>query len=171
MKSDQLLHLLIIILAGGIIGMGIYIRVQNISIAELTQSVAQLSDQVLTIVKDKRTEWADMGDKFAHVTNPASKNCVANGGELEMRKGPLGTYGACIFESGECEEWTLYRDDCPVGGIDVSGLVLESDIYCAITGHEITPTLDGTPGFCQVNNTSCLSSEWYETGECKWSIR
>jgi len=45
--------------------------------------------------------------------NPASENCLALGGEVEIREGDGGQYGVCVFPNGsECEEWSLYRKEC-----------------------------------------------------------
>ena len=46
--------------------------------------------------------------------NPASKYCVDQGYELEIRADESGNqYGVCIFPDGsECEEWEYYRGEC-----------------------------------------------------------
>ena len=46
--------------------------------------------------------------------NPASKYCVDQGYELEIRSDELGNqYGVCIFPDGsECEEWAFFRGEC-----------------------------------------------------------
>jgi len=50
----------------------------------------------------------------AQLANPASVNCLAKGGILEMRQDELGVHGVCKFEDGiECEEWAFYRGECP----------------------------------------------------------
>lgn len=52
------------------------------------------------------------------LANPASVNCLKQGGTLQMRQEPRGTYGVCVFKGGrECEEWALFRGECPVGGL------------------------------------------------------
>jgi putative hemolysin len=44
---------------------------------------------------------------------PASENCVAVGGTLEIRQGEGGEVGYCVFADGsECEEWALFRGEC-----------------------------------------------------------
>jgi putative hemolysin len=48
--------------------------------------------------------------------NPASVNCTAKGGALDMRTEPAGQYGVCKFNDGsECDEWALYRGECKPG--------------------------------------------------------
>jgi len=45
--------------------------------------------------------------------NPASANCIAQGGTEVIRKTAAGEYGVCVFPNGsECEEWALYRKEC-----------------------------------------------------------
>ena len=46
--------------------------------------------------------------------NPASKYCIDQGYELEIRTDEEGNqYGVCIFPDGsECEEWEYFRGEC-----------------------------------------------------------
>lgn len=63
------------------------------------------------------------------IANPASENCVAKGGRLEVRGGtPPGgllkdataQYGVCVFPDGsECEEWKFFRGECAPAGRSV----------------------------------------------------
>jgi len=49
----------------------------------------------------------------AGIANPASENCLRQGGEVEMRQGDAGEYGVCIFADGRvCDEWALYHGVC-----------------------------------------------------------
>ncbi|MCX6781623.1 MAG: DUF333 domain-containing protein [Candidatus Magasanikbacteria bacterium] len=52
------------------------------------------------------------------MANPASVNCDEKGGNLEIKKDANGgEYGMCIFPDGkQCEEWAMFRGECPVGG-------------------------------------------------------
>ena len=54
--------------------------------------------------------------------NPASENCVKQGGTVSIQtRGDGGQYGVCMFEDNkQCEEWAMLRGDCPVGGIKVT---------------------------------------------------
>jgi hypothetical protein len=86
--------------------------------------------------------------------NPASENCIKQGGKLEMeQRGDLGEVGVCYFEDnapltngapsangGQCEEWALLRGECPVGGVKVTGYATEAARYCAITGGTYAAT-------------------------------
>lgn len=45
------------------------------------------------------------------MANPASVHCVRQGGRVDIRNGPGGQYGVCVFQDGrQCEEWALFRD-------------------------------------------------------------
>jgi len=47
------------------------------------------------------------------LANPASAFCVEKGHSLEIRNGPAGQTGFCIFKNGnECEEWAYFRGEC-----------------------------------------------------------
>lgn len=74
--------------------------------------------------------------------NPASKNCVENGGTLIMKKrGDSAEYGVCVFEDNrQCETLSLLNNECPMGGLKVAGYITEAATYCAIMGgsYEIT---------------------------------
>ena len=48
------------------------------------------------------------------IANPASVNCVNNGGKLKIVENAKGQYGICVLPDGtECEEWDYYRKECP----------------------------------------------------------
>ncbi|MFP8881246.1 MAG: DUF333 domain-containing protein [Myxococcota bacterium] len=76
------------------------------------------------------------------LANPASVHCGEVGGELRIETmGDRGEIGICYFMDGrQCEEWALFRGECPVGGRRVTGLVTEGARYCAIRGgrYEMT---------------------------------
>ena len=69
--------------------------------------------------------------------NPASENCVAQGGTLEIRQGEGGEAGYCVFADGsECEEWALMRGECAPGQSNTSAADTFTDpfAYCAAVG-------------------------------------
>ncbi len=49
--------------------------------------------------------------------NPASVNCLEQGGRLDIREDAEGNqFGICVFEDGsECDEWEYYRGECAPG--------------------------------------------------------
>ena len=50
-----------------------------------------------------------------NIANPASINCVNNGGKLKVMEDEKGQHGVCVLSDGtECEEWAYYRKECPI---------------------------------------------------------
>ncbi len=105
--------------------------------------------------------------------NPASQNCLDQGGTLTiLERGDGGQYGVCFFEDNrQCEEWALMRGDCPVGGIKVTGYITDAAVYCAITGG--TYTISGTDaagieqGTCTLPDGTTTCDVWeYYNGIC-----
>lgn len=69
----------------------------------------------------------------AGIANPASENCVAQGGTLVIRQGDGGEVGYCVFADGsECEEWALMRGECAPGQALAS--FTDPFAYCAAVG-------------------------------------
>ncbi len=69
----------------------------------------------------------------AGMANPASENCVAQGGTLEIRQGQGGEVGYCVFADGsECEEWALMRGECAAG--QSTATFTDPFAYCAAVG-------------------------------------
>ncbi|MFA5129066.1 MAG: DUF333 domain-containing protein [Patescibacteria group bacterium] len=105
------------------------------------------------------------------IANPASVNCEEKGGILKIEKrGGGGEFGVCYFEDNrQCEEWALFRDECPVGGRKVTGYITEAARYCAITGGEyiITDeTASPEEGNCKLpGGTVCDAWDFYN-GKC-----
>jgi putative hemolysin len=107
------------------------------------------------------------------LANPASQNCVAQGGQLRIETaGDGGQYGVCLFEDNrQCEEWALLRGACPVGGIKVTGYVTPQARYCAIRGGDYAITRPQTAtapeaGTCTLpGEPACDALALYE-GRC-----
>ena len=99
------------------------------------------------------------------MANPASEYCVQAGGVLDIREKPDSSqYGVCIFPNKkECEEWALFRGECPEDGIDVSSYRTVLESYCAITGGEV----DEEEGECIFSEENVCDLEAYYSGECK----
>ena len=106
------------------------------------------------------------------IANPASENCVAQGGTLTItERGDGGQYGICYFEDNrQCEEWALLRGDCPVGGLKVTGYVTPAATYCAITGGEYAVTgnsgQEDEQGTCTFKNGTTCDVWAYYNGQC-----
>ena len=96
--------------------------------------------------------------------NPASQNCIAKGGSLLISKrGDGGQYGICLFpDDQQCEEWALFRGDCPIGGIPIPDSLTVEETYCLITGGII---LDD-PTQCQLPKGKICSLKDLYGGKC-----
>ncbi len=106
------------------------------------------------------------------IANPASENCIKQGGRLEIEeRGDGGQIGVCYFEDNrQCEEWALMRGECPVGGVKVTGYVTPAARYCAITGGSYTITGnssgDNQQGTCTFKNGTQCDAWAYYSGAC-----
>jgi TolB protein len=112
----------------------------------------------------------------AEIANPASQNCVAQGGTSSLvTREDGGQYRVCLFEDNmQCEEWALMRGQCPVGGVKITGYATTAAAYCAITGGEYAATGNSgaadEQGTCTFKDTGvvCDVWEWYN-GKCQSS--
>jgi putative hemolysin len=108
----------------------------------------------------------------SQIANPASENCIKQGGQLTiMKAGDGGEYGLCTFvDNMQCEEWALFRGDCPVGGIKVTGYITPAAVYCAITGGTYTVTGQSNTqqeqGSCAFKNGKTCDVWDYWNGKC-----
>jgi putative hemolysin len=94
------------------------------------------------------------------LTKPASVNCTKQGGRLEIQNTPKGTMGVCYFDDNrQCEEWALFRNECPKGGLKVTGYGTKAARYCKIIGGEYTIEAEW------VANTA--KDQLKEPGSCK----
>jgi len=106
------------------------------------------------------------------LANPASENCIAQGGTLSIEtRDDGGQYGICIFEDNQqCEEWALMRGECPVGGVKVTGYVTPAARFCAITGGEYAVTGDSggenEQGTCTFADGKTCDAWAYYNGTC-----
>lgn len=112
------------------------------------------------------------GSPGAALPNPASQNCVALGGRLEIEaRGDGGQFGVCYFEDNrQCEEWALMRGQCPAGGVKVTGYVTPAARYCAISGgaYAITGKSGGDDeqGICTLPGGAQCDAWGYYNGAC-----
>jgi putative hemolysin len=112
------------------------------------------------------------GETATGLANPASINCVEQGGALTIEKrGDGAEFGVCTFDDNrQCEEWALLRGNCLAGGIKATGFVTPAARYCGITGGYYAPTGDsGTEaetGVCTLpNGVECDVWDYYN-GKC-----
>jgi len=98
------------------------------------------------------------------LANPASKNCIDKGGKLTLEKNPAkGEYGVCSFSKNwQCEEWALFRGDCPVGGVETSNNWTDAARYCVITGGEYHAQQEA----CLLPNQKVCNIHPFYNGKC-----
>lgn len=107
------------------------------------------------------------------IANPASENCVRQGGTLVIQKrGDGGEYGVCVFEDNrQCEEWAMFRGECPVGGVTITGYTTPAARYCAIAGGTYQVTGNGNTdqeqGTCTFKNGQMCDVWDYYNGKCR----
>jgi putative hemolysin len=108
----------------------------------------------------------------AQRANPASQNCLEKGGKVYMFKtGSGGEYGVCRFsDSRQCEEWAMFRGECPEGGVRVAGSVTPAARFCAITGGTYAVTggsnTPGEEGTCSFPSGAQCDAKAYYDGRC-----
>ena len=120
------------------------------------------------------TEAGTVPDATPQLADPASQNCIDQGGNLRIEsRGDAGEFGVCYFEDNlQCEEWALLRGECPAGGVKVTGYATAAGRYCAITGGEYTVTdapgmdADNEGGTCTFANGVVCDVWAYYNGEC-----
>ena len=108
--------------------------------------------------------------KMIGMANPASVNCSKNGGVLRFENTARGVMGVCYFDDNrQCEEWALFRNECPKGGVKVTGYVTKAARYCVILGgnYQSTGQLDEKDtGICTLpNGKNCDVWELFD-GNC-----
>lgn len=119
------------------------------------------------------TLWA-MGAwaQSPQLANPASVNCTQQGGTLKIEWRPDGgQFGVCVFtDNYQCEEWALFRGECPKTGLRVTGYVTPAGRYCAITGgrYLVVSAPGATPeqGTCSLPNGKSCEADAYYAGTC-----
>lgn len=109
------------------------------------------------------------------VANPASVFCADHGGTLTIQTAPNGgQYGICRLSNGnECEEWAMFRGDCPAGGVNVSGYNTPAATYCVLRGgvYQVTQTAPNVPiteeqGTCGFKNGGVCDVWGFYRGMC-----
>lgn len=123
--------------------------------------------------QSKKSQMADNSnqnsDSNSELANPASVNCEKLGGNLEIKEnGSGGQYGLCMFEDNmACEEWALYRGECPVGGIKTTGYDNIQQMYCAWSGGKTLAVENAT---CTLPGGQVCPVDEYYNGTCPENI-
>lgn len=99
------------------------------------------------------------------LANPASVNCEKVGGTLSIQTlGNGAQYGLCNFEDDmSCEEWALFRGNCPVGGVKTTGYDNTGQMYCAWLGGK---TLAVPNSQCTLPDGTVCSTDSLYAGTC-----
>ena len=120
-------------------------------------------NQTNKIQENKNVVQNNISTSTTKIANPASINCVEKGGKLEIKKDERGEYGVCSFDDGrQCEEWALFRKECPVGGVKLTGYDTDVEKFCAITGGIV----DINAKTCEKNGSTCDLDLYYQ-GNCE----
>lgn len=95
------------------------------------------------------------------LANPASENCLKLGGQLFTdKRGDGGEYTLCQFEDNRaCEEWALFRNECPYGGRKTTGFDSIDQKYCAWVGGDTYAVPNSVCTF--PNKSTCPTIELY----------
>jgi putative hemolysin len=108
----------------------------------------------------------------AQLANPASENCVRQGGKSSLETREDGAqFRTCVFADGKrCEEWAMFRGECPPGGIEIISYFTPAARFCAITGGRYAITANQgakeEQGSCTFQNGKvCDAGEYYQ-GKC-----
>jgi len=116
--------------------------------------------------------WAAGAGAQPQMANPASVNCAQQGGTLTIERRPDGgEFGVCVFtDNYQCEEWALFRRECPKNGLRVTGYATPAGRYCAITGgrYSVVSAPGATPerGTCTFPNGNSCAADAYYAGTC-----
>ena len=104
-------------------------------------------------------------EALTQLANPASVNCSKSGGYLAIEKrGDGGEYGVCYFDDNKaCEEWALFRGECPKGGVKTIGLDSVDQKYCAWSGGQTLAVANAVCTF--KDGKKCLTETFYN-GKC-----
>lgn len=106
-------------------------------------------------------------DGTTRIANPASVYCADVGGQPLTETRPSGSeFGVCLFEDNrQCGQWALFRGECPVGGLRVTGYPTDAARYCAVTGSVYGD--DGTRETCTTTNGTVCVPDAYFNGTCR----
>ena len=126
---------------------------------------------VLVLSLAGTTAWAQSVQAPPQLANPASQNCAKQGGTLTIERRPDGgQYGVCTFtDNYQCEEWALFRGECPRNGLRVTGYVTPAGRYCAITGGRytvVTESASRETGVCSLPGGKACDAAAYYAGAC-----
>lgn len=119
----------------------------------------------LFLHQQTKTTPTKAASQSTQLANPASVNCAEKGGTLVIQKiGDGSEYGLCQFEDNmACEEWALFRNECPVGGVKTTGYDNEQQMYCAWLGGK---TLAEPDAKCTLPSGKVCTNDALFSGQC-----
>jgi hypothetical protein len=106
------------------------------------------------------------------IANPASVNCVKQGGTTQiLTRGDGSQYGVCVFAGNkQCEEWALMRGECPASGLAITAYVSKAAQYCVLSGGTYAAPSDSKQGeeqgTCAFKNGKTCNVGDYFNGKC-----
>lgn len=94
----------------------------------------------------------------AGLPNPASANCIKQGGDLIIRTDAAGEVGYCQFPDGsECEEWALFRNECqPKSAATITSTTGVTVLVPLVSAAVATPQIEA-PGLANPVSTNCVN--------------
>jgi hypothetical protein len=133
--------------------------------------LAACSRQVSPSQPDTPTVPVTQPMQVTERANPASQRCVEVMGRLIVERRPDGgEFGVCYFDDNrQCEEWAMYRGECPIGGRRITGYATEAGRYCAITGGQYTGVVasdNSERGDCELAGGKKCDADEYWRGTC-----
>lgn len=134
MKTILLIVIAVLLFIIAAVAVGEYLKPENAPNSPVvTAAKASIAQKTIVLPQMKQVKKDN-----TTLANPASVNCENQGGNLVIKKmGNGGEYGLCEFEDNQaCEEWALYRGDCPVGGVKTTGFDNVEQSYCAWIGGQ-----------------------------------
>ncbi|MEK7572161.1 MAG: DUF333 domain-containing protein [Patescibacteria group bacterium] len=142
-----------------------YYQINNDKITLLDQNQQPIDspfNETLTVVDSQ----GNKKNSNSKLSNPASEYCIEKGGDLVIQtRGDGGEYGLCQFEDNQaCEEWALYRGECPIGGVKTTGYDTIEQQYCAWVGGKTLAEQDAT---CTLPNGNVCDDAALYNGTCQ----
>lgn len=144
-----------------------YVYIAENQKIESNESILKFDNSNYQSVLEKFTENRESGvNSESYIVNPASTYCQEQGGELVIKTKEDGSqYGLCYFEDARaCEEWALYRGECPIGGVKTTGFDTEAQRFCAWSGGS---TFVDENAVCTFDDGSACYVDDFYNGNCQ----
>lgn len=115
--------------------------------------------------QDSNSNTASTTRNSLRMSNPASEFCISSNGKLVIETREDGSqYGLCYFDDNRaCEEWTMYRGECAVGGVKTTGYDTVDRKFCAWSGGRTYAVENSICTF--LNGSTCSTRDFYD-GSC-----